>query len=169
MSRLTRSPTTSISSCASSWRSRSSPEISRCPTFPRPGNARYEEYLGITPPNNADGCLQDVHWSHGILGSLPNHTLGNLMSAQMYARALQEIPGLEAGYAQGEFAPLLKLAARAHPQARQKAHSAGADAAGVRHADQRTATVDLTTRKVRGAHTTCRSSSADALHPPVCA
>ncbi len=87
---------------------------------PEAWNARYEEYLGITPPNNADGCLQDVHWSHGILGYFPTYTLGNLMSAQMYARALQEIPGLEAGYAQGEFAPLLNwLRERIHRHGRK--------------------------------------------------
>ena len=74
---------------------------------PEAWNARYEEYLGITPPSDADGCLQDVHWSHGILGYFPTYTLGNLMSAQIYARALQEIPGLEEGYSRGECAPLL--------------------------------------------------------------
>ena len=74
---------------------------------PEAWNARYEEYLGITPPSNALGCLQDIHWAHGILGYFPTYTLGNLMSAQIYARALQEIPGLEDGYTHGEFAPLL--------------------------------------------------------------
>lgn len=70
-------------------------------------NAKYEAYLGITPPNNADGCLQDIHWSHGTLGYFPTYTLGNLMSAQIYAQALRDMPDLKAGYEQAQFAPLL--------------------------------------------------------------
>ncbi|HDQ34937.1 MAG TPA: carboxypeptidase M32 [Chloroflexi bacterium] len=71
-------------------------------------NAKYEEYLGITPPNDAEGCLQDIHWSHGTIGYFPTYTLGNLISAQLYARAKQELPGLEEGFTRGEFAPLLQ-------------------------------------------------------------
>jgi carboxypeptidase Taq len=70
-------------------------------------NAKYEEYLGITPPNNALGCLQDIHWSHGTIGYFPTYSLGNLMSAQIYDMAREQIPGLEKGYTRGEFAPLL--------------------------------------------------------------
>lgn len=70
-------------------------------------NARYEEYLGITPPDDAFGCLQDIHWSHGTIGYFPTYTLGNLMSAQLYAQAQVDLPGLEAGFTRGEFRPLL--------------------------------------------------------------
>ena len=75
--------------------------------IPDAWNARYEEYLGITPPNDALGCLQDIHWSHGTIGYFPTYSLGNLMSAQIYAQARQELPRLEGGFSRGEFAPLL--------------------------------------------------------------
>ena len=71
-------------------------------------NAKYEEYLGITPPNDADGCLQDVHWSHGYVGYFPTYTLGNIISAQLYNRAKDDLPDLEAGFAEGQFRPLLE-------------------------------------------------------------
>lgn len=71
-------------------------------------NAKYKDYLGITPPSNALGCLQDIHWSHGTIGYFPTYTLGNLMSAQIYAQAQAELPELEAQYSQGEFTPLLE-------------------------------------------------------------
>lgn len=74
---------------------------------PEAWNARYEEYLGITPPNDADGCLQDIHWSHGTIGYFPTYTLGNLMAAQIYAQAKAEIADLEEGFKQGEFTELL--------------------------------------------------------------
>ena len=70
-------------------------------------NAKYEEYLGITPPNDADGCLQDVHWSHAMIGYFPTYSLGNIISAQLYNSAKADTPDLEAGFARGEFLPLL--------------------------------------------------------------
>lgn len=71
-------------------------------------NAKYEAYLGITPPNDADGCLQDIHWSHAMIGYFPTYSLGNIISAQLYNRAKADIPELEAGFARGEFLPLLE-------------------------------------------------------------
>ncbi|MGC9358417.1 MAG: carboxypeptidase M32 [Anaerolineae bacterium] len=70
-------------------------------------NDKYEEYLGIRPPSDADGCLQDIHWSHGTIGYFPTYALGNLIAAQLYRRVQKEIPDLEAGYAEGKFQPLL--------------------------------------------------------------
>lgn len=75
---------------------------------PAAWNAKYEEYLGITPPNDTLGCLQDVHWAHGTIGYFPTYTLGTLISAQLFNRAKAEIPGLEAGFAEGSFLPLLE-------------------------------------------------------------
>ncbi len=74
---------------------------------PEAWNAKYKEYLGVTPPTDSEGCLQDVHWSHANIGYFPTYSLGNLMSAQLYARAKVELPGLEEGFAAGNFAPLL--------------------------------------------------------------
>ena len=88
--------------------------------LPDAWNAKYQAYLGITPPNDALGCLQDVHWSHGDIGYFPTYTLGNLISAQLYAQIKQEVPGLEDGYRNGEFAPLLTwLREKIHRHARK--------------------------------------------------
>jgi len=69
-------------------------------------NALYEEYLGISPPSNAMGCLQDIHWSHGAFGYFPTYSLGSVMAAQLYAAADRDIDDLEASIRAGEFAPL---------------------------------------------------------------
>lgn len=52
--------------------------------LPEAWNAKYTEYLGITPPTNTLGCLQDVHWSRGTIGYFPTYTMGNLISYQMW-------------------------------------------------------------------------------------
>ena len=55
-------------------------------SLPAAWNAKYQQYLGITPPSDADGCMQDVHWSTGF-GYFPTYTLGNLYGAQLWERA----------------------------------------------------------------------------------
>ncbi len=65
--------------------------------------SRYREYLGIEVPDDAKGCLQDVHWSMVSMGYFPTYTLGNLYSAQFFDAAKREIPGLEDGFASGDF------------------------------------------------------------------
>jgi carboxypeptidase Taq len=78
---------------------------------------RMRAYLGVVPPDDAQGCLQDVHWSGGGLGYFPTYTLGNLYAAQFFAAARREIPGLEDGIRRGEFAPLREwLTAKIHRQ-----------------------------------------------------
>lgn len=68
---------------------------------------RYAAYLGINPPDDRDGVLQDVHWySDTIGGAFQGYTLGNLMSAQFYEAALQAHPEIPAEIAQGNFATL---------------------------------------------------------------
>jgi carboxypeptidase Taq len=63
-----------------------------------------EEYLGVTPPDDRDGCLQDVHWFSGrIGGSFQGYTIGNLLGAQFYAAALEAHPGIPNDIARGEF------------------------------------------------------------------
>ena len=74
--------------------------------IPQAWNEKVQSYLGITPPDDGQGCLQDVHWSHGSFGYFPTYTLGNLYSAQFYAQAKQEISGLEDKIAAGELLPL---------------------------------------------------------------
>ncbi len=67
---------------------------------------KMQEYFGITPPNDALGALQDVHWSGGMFGYFPTYTLGNLYSVQFYNQAKKEIPSLEDQIAKGNFKAL---------------------------------------------------------------
>ena len=66
-----------------------------------------EEGLGMTPPDDRDGCLQDIHWFAGEFGYFPTYTLGALAAAQFFAAARRADPGILAGIAKGRFAPLL--------------------------------------------------------------
>ena len=75
--------------------------------LPAAWNARYESDLGVRPPSDADGVLQDVHWSAGLIGYFPTYTLGNVAAAQLYAAAEQQVGGLDAAHARGDFQPLL--------------------------------------------------------------
>ena len=69
-------------------------------------NQLYEEYLGLTPPSDAVGCLQDIHWSHGNFGYFPTYSLGSVLAAQLHAAADREIDALETKLRDGEIAPL---------------------------------------------------------------
>ena len=51
---------------------------------PEVWNDKYEEYLGIRPETDAEGCLQDIHWSHGSFGYFPTYSLGSVMAAQLW-------------------------------------------------------------------------------------
>lgn len=66
-------------------------------------NERYRDDLGILPPDDAVGCLQDVHWSAGMLGYFPTYTLGNLMSVQLFEAAAADTPSLEDDIRSGRF------------------------------------------------------------------
>ena len=85
--------------------------------LPAAWRAKYREYLGIEPPDDASGCLQDIHWSAGLVGYFPTYTLGNLYAAQLWARADADLGGLDHALARGDFAPLLEwLRDRIHRQ-----------------------------------------------------
>jgi carboxypeptidase Taq len=75
--------------------------------LPEAWNAKYQEYLGITPPNDAQGCLQDVHWSMGSMGYFPTYSMGNLLSSQFWAAMKADVGDQDALMAKGEFAPIL--------------------------------------------------------------
>ncbi|GAB4420967.1 MAG: carboxypeptidase M32 [Anaerolineales bacterium] len=75
--------------------------------LPEIWNAKMEEYLGVTPPNDAKGVLQDIHWSGGTLGYFSTYALGNLISAQLWEKITIDIPGLEDQFRAGEFGELL--------------------------------------------------------------
>ncbi len=76
--------------------------------IPQVWNKKMEEYLGITPKDDAEGALQDVHWAAGLFGYFPTYTIGNLYSAQIYNQAKKEIPDLESKIEAGNLKPLRK-------------------------------------------------------------
>jgi carboxypeptidase Taq len=63
--------------------------------------------LGITPPDDRLGCLQDIHWYDGAFGYFPSYTLGAMAAAQLMAAARQQVPGLDAAFGRGDLGPLL--------------------------------------------------------------
>jgi carboxypeptidase Taq len=63
--------------------------------------------LGISPPDDARGCLQDIHWYDGAFGYFPSYTLGAMAAAQLMAAARRAEPGLDAALGQGDLSPLL--------------------------------------------------------------
>ncbi|MCK5126535.1 MAG: carboxypeptidase M32 [candidate division Zixibacteria bacterium] len=69
-------------------------------------NSRFEKYFGIKVDNDANGCLQDVHWSAGLMGYFPTYTLGNIYAAQFYAQANKDIPDLEQRVERGDLLTL---------------------------------------------------------------
>ena len=70
-------------------------------------NSNFEDLLGIRPPNDAQGVLQDVHWSGGAIGYFPTYFLGNLYAAQIYNKILTENPTLPEDFKKGEYSKLL--------------------------------------------------------------
>jgi len=70
-------------------------------------NEKMEDLLGIRPPNDAEGVLQDVHWSGGAFGYFPTYALGNLYAAQIYNNAMKKISSLSEDYKEGKFSSLL--------------------------------------------------------------
>jgi carboxypeptidase Taq len=74
--------------------------------LPAAWHAKYREYLGIQSPSDADGVLQDVHWSSGAFGYFPTYSLGNLYAAQFFEKATQDLGDLHDMFRRGEFLPL---------------------------------------------------------------
>jgi carboxypeptidase Taq len=71
--------------------------------LPDAWNARVYEYLGVEVPDDRLGVLQDVHWSSGSFGYFPTYQLGNVISLQIWEKAAEAIPDLEARIERGEF------------------------------------------------------------------
>ena len=72
--------------------------------------ARFEQFFGIVPPTDKDGVLQDIHWSQGAFGYFPSYALGNLLSAQFFNKAVQDIPSIPEDITRGKFDTLLNWA-----------------------------------------------------------
>lgn len=75
--------------------------------LPEIWNAKMQDYLGITPPNDAKGVLQDVHWSGGMIGYFSTYALGNIISAQLWEQINKDIHDLDEQIRKGEFSTLL--------------------------------------------------------------
>jgi len=78
----------------------------RVADLPAEWNRRYKEYLGIDVPDDRRGCLQDTHWSLGLIGYFPTYTLGNLYAAQLWETIGEQIPDLSKQIGKGEFGAL---------------------------------------------------------------
>jgi len=74
--------------------------------LPEAWNARFKDYFGLEVTNDADGVLQDVHWSAGLIGYFPTYALGNLIAGQLWERARAELSGLDAEIAEGRLGSL---------------------------------------------------------------
>jgi carboxypeptidase Taq len=70
-------------------------------------NQRYADYLGVSVPDDKQGCLQDVHWSHGSFGYFPTYSLGSFYAAQLFAKAGEQDPSIQYAIQQGDTTPLL--------------------------------------------------------------
>jgi carboxypeptidase Taq len=86
--------------------------------LPDAWNEASTRILGYTPKNNAEGCLQDVHWSEGMFGYFPSYCLGNIVGAQLWYTIREQMPDLDRQIAAGEYRPLLDWL-------RQNVHSKG--------------------------------------------
>lgn len=85
--------------------------------IPEAWNQGYRDTLGLEVPDDARGCLQDVHWSCGLFGYFPTYTLGNIYAAQLFAAAERDLGDLDSSFARGDFAPLrdwLRAAVHGH-------------------------------------------------------
>jgi carboxypeptidase Taq len=80
-------------------------QVSEIPAY---WNSRYKEYLGIEVTSDAEGCMQDVHWSHGSFDYFPTYSLGSFYAAQMFNAAEKAIPGLKEQIGKKNYSELLK-------------------------------------------------------------
>lgn len=77
------------------------------PDLPEAWNAEMRKLLGLTPRNDQEGCLQDIHWYDGAFGYFPTYTLGAMTAAQLFAAACDTDPDIRPRLEQGDFSPLL--------------------------------------------------------------
>jgi carboxypeptidase Taq len=75
--------------------------------IPGEWNRRFESYFGLPVRNDAEGCLQDIHWSMGIFGYFPTYSLGNLNAAHLASAAKSQDAAVAAAFASADYAPLL--------------------------------------------------------------
>lgn len=76
--------------------------------LPNAWNERYKKYLGITPLDDKDGVMQDIHWPSGLIGYFPTYTLGNLYASQFYNAADKELGGIDEILRKGDLTPIVE-------------------------------------------------------------
>ncbi|MBT1315031.1 hypothetical protein JQN09_24495, partial [Phocaeicola dorei] len=74
--------------------------------LPGAWNEGFAKLLGITPPDDARGCLQDIHWFDGAIGYFPSYTLGAMAAAQLMDAARKALPNLDEALGRGDLSPL---------------------------------------------------------------
>jgi len=87
--------------------------------LPEIWRAKTQDYLGLTPPDDRSGVLQDIHWADGYIGYFPTYTLGNLIAAQLWEKIRQDLPDLDRQIEQAQFSDLMAWL-------REKVHRHGA-------------------------------------------
>ena len=97
--------------------------------LPEIWNQRMQDYLGVEPPNDALGVLQDMHWAVGAIGYFSTYALGNVISGQLWEKVTAEIPDLHDQFEQGEFGALADWLQREPLAPRPQVHAARADRA----------------------------------------
>jgi carboxypeptidase Taq len=86
--------------------------------LPETWNAGMKHLVGVAPPDDRLGCLQDIHWPDGAWGYFPTYTLGAMAAAQLFQAAQRADPDIEPGIRRGEFTPLMAwLGANVHAKA----------------------------------------------------
>jgi len=76
--------------------------------LPEAWNQKFKETLGVTPPTDSEGVLQDVHWSWGYVGYFPTYALGNIIASQLWHQMANDIPDQDELMARGEINPILE-------------------------------------------------------------
>ena len=97
--------------------------------LPAAWNEGMRELLGVVPPDDRLGVLQDIHWPAGAIGYFPCYTLGAILAAQLYEAMIAAEPDLPAQHRRGRFPAAARLAARQRPRAGRPLRDAGADRA----------------------------------------
>ena len=119
--------------------------------LPGAWNDAYERRLGIRPSNDAEGVLQDTHWSGGAFGYFPTYTLGTIYSAMLWDRITVDLPDIEQPGGGGRLCTIAGLAARARAPAGITVRGRRADRAGHRQRTGSSPADAVSARQVRSA------------------
>ena len=119
--------------------------------LPGAWNDAYQRHLGIRPPNDGDGVLQDTHWSGGAFGYFPTYTLGTIYSAMLWDRIAVDLPDIDEPGRGRRVCAIAGLAARARAPARVTVRGRRADRAGHRQRTGSSPADAVSVRQVRSA------------------